>query len=206
MPKEKTPATKPRIPKPPKTPSVDALITAVPFLNLPASAPPDELWKAASVFLSHFDNEAVKRFGKIQAVYYAGQLREARDFTKQAIASFVWTPGPFRFPSELAFKGWQDDVGSLRFNVRLDFSSQTVERYPEFPAPGRWGELMTMLRALLMFLVLDAAQDEVLSLYLGYCRKCGKVFEKTRGDQEYCSKACKSATTQKRYDDKQRRS
>lgn len=48
--------------------------------------------------------------------------------------------------------------------------------------------------------------DSIGSYFIGMCPRCEKVFEKKRGDQEYCGKACKAATTQSRYDKKKKRS
>lgn len=55
-----------------------------------------------------------------------------------------------------------------------------------------------------IFRAVDSKTGENALYYVGCCPRCGKIFEKKRGDQEYCGRACATASAQKTYDQKRR--
>ena len=207
------PVKKPRTPKPPINHGTHTLLKFIPFLNcdplkteemLEHIVPQMDVW-------TNNQGKLVRKWEHDKDVIDG--IRETRSDIR---ILFTDTKNPAILERINGFlKGLAPSVrggsGEMSLLVSLRPPKSAGEGSPGYDRDfnGIW---IPGFRAMIYAIAVEAftpadfatIKESNVSFYIGQCPKCAKIFEKTRGDQEYCGKACKAASLQKKYYDEKK--
>lgn len=179
---------KKRIPKPQKNIFIDSAIEMIPMLNLNLDKTNDEellkMVQALENFVSFQKNdgkhvrETVKTLQKLSRILLSKDTSESAKYKK-------WVEKAISEMKEQVSLGC-GDIGITKFLPVLKNAGKF------FRAKRTWQIIKALERETIEKLFIGG-------LYLGKCKRCEKIYEKARGDQDFCGKPCKNAEMIKRF-------
>ncbi|MBP7632855.1 hypothetical protein KBA41_01700 [Candidatus Ozemobacteraceae bacterium] len=207
---------KKRMPKPAMTTEVRTVIASIPFLNFTwkdqhrianEEALLEVFRQVVQAVIPTLDTpESIK-----DATRWADEsepmrhVRETQIISSSMVRDLV-TGRASKMPPPEWLSDAQDSLDSLRVRILNSPIGLVIDPKIEEKDKHTWRLIAKRTRTLLIKDILTSFIPGGAGLeYIGACPRCGKIFEKKRGDKVFCSPACLSASMQKRYDEKQRR-